>query len=48
MRGVQAPLVVLRKAAKVAGLVGVRTLEEQYTAQADREHERIYGKQDPE
>lgn len=44
--GVQASLVVLRKAAKLAGLVGARALEEQYTAQADREHERIYGEHD--
>jgi hypothetical protein len=41
-RGVRASLVMLQKAA----LVGDRTLEEQYTAQADREHERIYGEPD--
>lgn len=45
VRGVQAPLVVLRKAATVAGRVGARALEEQYAARAASEHERIYGKQ---
>lgn len=46
--GVQVSLVVLRKAAQVAGLVGAPALEEQYTAQANREHKRIYGEQDQE
>jgi len=48
VRGVQAPLVVLRKAAKAADLVGDGALAAQYTERADREHKRIYGTKDPE
>jgi hypothetical protein len=46
LRGVQTALVLMRKAATVAELVGDRDLEAQYRAQADHEHERIYGGQE--